>query len=115
MEGIYGWLVDEVRQDATALVWLCIDEAECVANIRQRGLRRDGSAESFERLLGWAASYRTREGSSSYDGHRAIFERFAGDKIVLQSRDAVTAFAGAGLNLHESLDSFSNKRYPMDN
>lgn len=93
MEGIYGWLVDAVQSDATALVWLCVDEAECVANIRQRGVRRGGTADSFELLLRWAGTYRSRRGSSSYDGHRTIFERFAGDRIMLHSRDAVTAFA----------------------
>src|SRR5262249_55856613 len=32
IEGIYGSLVSEVQANATALLWLCLDEAECVAN-----------------------------------------------------------------------------------
>lgn len=38
IEGIYGSLINEVRNDSTALIWLCPDEAECVENIRQRGI-----------------------------------------------------------------------------
>ncbi|AKM04880.1 adenylate kinase [Burkholderia pyrrocinia] len=94
IEGIYGWLVDEVKRDASALIWLCIDEAECVANIRHRGIRRGGSAEVFAALQDWAATYRSRSGSSSHAGHEAMFNRFAGDRIMLRSRDDVTRFAG---------------------
>ncbi|CAB3762147.1 adenylate kinase [Paraburkholderia humisilvae] len=53
IEGIYGGLVNEVQTSATALVWLCLDEAVCVANIRERGIRRNGSVESFAALLQW--------------------------------------------------------------
>ncbi|QVN23562.1 hypothetical protein [Burkholderia pyrrocinia] len=35
IEGIYGWLVDEVKRDASVLIRRCIDEAECVANNRR--------------------------------------------------------------------------------
>jgi adenylate kinase family enzyme len=93
IEGIYGSLIDEVQADATALIWLCLDEALCVTSIRERGIRRGGSKESFAGLLDWAASYRFRHGSSSYTGHAAIFEKYAGEKTVLRSRSAVTAFA----------------------
>ncbi|WP_230947047.1 adenylate kinase [Burkholderia territorii] len=94
IEGIYGSLVNEVLANASALVWLCIDEAECVANIRRRGIRRDGSPEAFDALLEWAATYRSRTGSSSYGAHRTIFEQFRGDKETLGSRDAVAEFVG---------------------
>ncbi|WP_230958549.1 adenylate kinase [Burkholderia territorii] len=94
IEGIYGSLVNEVLANASALVWLCIDEAECVANIRRRGIRRDGSPEAFDALLEWAATYRSRTGSSSYGAHRTIFEQFRGGKETLGSRDAVAEFVG---------------------
>jgi adenylate kinase family enzyme len=93
IEGIYGWLVEPVQPRATTLVWLCIDEGECAANIRQRGMRRNGSAESFDALLQWAQTYRTRSGSSSYAAHEAIFNGFAGEKKQLRSRAEVTDFA----------------------
>ncbi|REE89214.1 P-loop NTPase family protein [Cupriavidus plantarum] len=93
IEGIYGWLVGEVVSNATALVWLCIDEAECVANITSRGVRRGGSQQSFDALLSWAGTYRTRSGSSSYSAHEDIFNRFSGAKACLRSKREVTAFA----------------------
>lgn len=40
VEGIYGDLINEIQSDATVMIWLCLDEAECVTNIRQRGIRR---------------------------------------------------------------------------
>ncbi|WP_230949054.1 hypothetical protein [Burkholderia diffusa] len=94
IEGIYGWLVNEVLANASALVWLCIDEGECVANIRRRGIRRNGSPEAFDALVEWAATYRSRTGSSSYGAHRTIFEQFHGDKETLGSRDAIGEFVG---------------------
>ncbi|WP_230940771.1 adenylate kinase [Burkholderia diffusa] len=94
IEGIYGWLVNEVLANASALVWLCIDEGECVANIRRRGIRRNGSPEAFDALQEWAATYRSRTGSSSYGAHRTIFEQFHGDKETLGSRDAIGKFVG---------------------
>jgi hypothetical protein len=49
-----------IEPESTALAWLRLDEAECVRNIRERGIRRDGTAESFFASLEWAASYRSQ-------------------------------------------------------
>jgi len=95
IEGIYGSLVTAVALNATALVWLCIDETDCIANIRHRGVRRGGSEESLNALLKWSETYRTREGSSSYSAHKAIFDDFFGVKICLCNRSEVTAFANS--------------------
>jgi adenylate kinase family enzyme len=93
IEGIYGSLINEIRSNATALVWLCVDEDECVRNIRQRGIRRNGTTESFSALVDWAASYRYRQGPSSYGGHAIVFKEYNGEKIILRSRGAVTEFS----------------------
>lgn len=102
IEGIYGWLAREAEANATALVWLCIDEAECVANIRHRGVRRGGSEESFNALLNWAGTYKTRDGSSSYPAHAIIFDRFSGAKTCLRDRSEVTEFLN--FNRLDSMD-----------
>lgn len=93
IEGIYGWLIAEIQFDATALIWLDVIEAECTDNIRKRGIRRDGSEESFEALLRWAETYRTRDGSSSYSAHARIFHEFSGTKRCLGSRAEIESFA----------------------
>lgn len=92
IEGIYGSLASEVLAESTALIWLCIDDAECVDNIRRRGMRRGANAASFAALLEWASSYRARRGSSSYAAHRQLFDAYRADKRIFRSRDAVAAF-----------------------
>jgi adenylate kinase family enzyme len=91
IEGIYGWLVQEVISSATTLLWLCPSEAECVANIRSRGPRGNASEQSFAELLDWAATYRIRSGSSSFQAHQAMFHAFSGSRRVLQNREDVQA------------------------
>ncbi|WP_175908119.1 adenylate kinase [Burkholderia seminalis] len=92
IEGIYGSLVNEIRTDSTALIWLCLDEGECVENILQRGIRRGGDAASFEALLDWASTYRSRQGPSSYIGHQRLFDDYGAEKRILRSRVDVLAF-----------------------
>ncbi|HDR8999183.1 TPA: adenylate kinase [Burkholderia vietnamiensis] len=92
IEGIYGSLVNEIRTDSTALIWLCLDEGECVENILQRGIRRGGDAASFEAMLDWASTYRSRQGPSSYIGHQRLVDDYGADKRILRSRGDVLAF-----------------------
>lgn len=93
IEGICGWIVSEILPAGSALVWINVDEAECVANIHQRGMRRGADAQSYAKLLGWAESYRSRSGSSSYGAHEAIYNAFERPTARLKSRVQVTAFA----------------------
>lgn len=92
IEGIYGWIIEEIQIHATYLVWLKINELECIENIKSRGIRGNGTEESFSALLNWAGSYKTRTGSSSFDGHQAIFNKFSGNKITLTSRTSIDEF-----------------------
>ena len=41
IEGVYDWIVCELIHRATALIWLCVDDEECVANVRLREANRD--------------------------------------------------------------------------
>lgn len=91
IEGVYGWIVSELIHRATALIWLCIDDEECVANIRLREANRDEQDERLIALLDWAGSYRAREGSSGFAAHCRLFEGFAGSKIKLMNRSEITA------------------------
>lgn len=92
IEGVYGWIVSELLPRATALIWLCLDDDECVANIRQREAQRDEHDELLIALLDWARSYRTREESSGFAAHQRLFDGFSGSKLQLMNRAQMTDF-----------------------
>lgn len=92
IEGIYGRLLGQVQANATALIWLCFDEDECIANINARGPRRGGTKASMDALVAWCGSYRSRDGSSSFTAHSVIFDSFASAKLRLSGRDEVARF-----------------------
>ncbi|EJM73560.1 hypothetical protein [Pseudomonas sp. GM55] len=90
IEGVYGWIVSEILHRATALIWLRIDDVDCVANIRRREANDD---ERLTALLEWADSYRTRDDSSGFAAHQSLFEGFVGSRIQLMDRKEITDFA----------------------
>ena len=90
IEGVYGWIISEILHRATALIWLCIDDVDCVANIRQRE-KQDN--ERLVALLEWAGSYRKRNDSSGFTAHQRLFEEFAGSRIQLMDQKEITDFA----------------------
>jgi adenylate kinase family enzyme len=92
IEGVYGWIISELIPRATALIWLCVEDEMCVANICQREAQRDENDELLTALLEWAGSYRTREGSSGFAAHQRLFDGFSGSKLQLMSRTEVVAF-----------------------
>ena len=92
IEGVYGWIVSELMHRATALIWLCVDDENCVANIRQRVQKPDDD-EWLMAMLEWAASYRLREDSSGFAAHRQLFKEFNGSKIRLLDRAEISEFA----------------------
>ncbi|WP_337268824.1 AAA family ATPase [Oryzifoliimicrobium ureilyticus] len=91
IEGVYGWLASRVLERATTLIWIDLPEAECIANIRQRGIQGGGSQESFEELVTWVSEYRIRDNSSSHIGHLRLFEAFKGNKLQIKQRAGMTA------------------------
>jgi adenylate kinase family enzyme len=88
IEGVYGWIISEIIQRATALIWLGVDDDECIANIRRREANDD---ERLVALLEWAGSYRQRQGSSGFAAHQRLFEEFCGAKIRLRDRKEIAA------------------------
>jgi len=94
IEGVYGWIVSEILHRATALIWLCVDDEDCIANIRQREAGRDEQDLLLIALLEWAGSYRQRQGSSGFAAHQRLFEGFTGAKIQLMDRAEITDFFG---------------------
>jgi cytidylate kinase len=92
IEGVYDWMVTELVEQATLLIWLCLEDKDCVNNIRLRESKRDDNDELLIALLEWASSYRTREGSSGFAAHQRLFEEFNASKLQLMNRAEVTAF-----------------------
>ena len=92
IEGSYGWIVSELVHRATALIWLSLDDAACVANIRQREARRDENDELLMALLDFASSYRCRKDPDSFSAHQQLFSQFGGPKLQMESRSDVTRF-----------------------
>lgn len=92
IEGVYGWMISELVEQATLLIWLCLEDEDCVNNIRLRESKRDDNDELLIALLEWAGRYRTREGASGFVAHQRLFEGFDGSKLQLMDRAEVTAF-----------------------
>ncbi|MGF6112174.1 adenylate kinase [Pseudomonas frederiksbergensis] len=95
IEGVYGWIISELLPRATALIWLSLDDDDCVAQIHQREAQRDASDELLIALLEWAGSYRSREGSSGFKVHQRLFQGFNGSKRQLTNRAEITTFINA--------------------
>ncbi|WP_160109061.1 adenylate kinase [Pseudomonas izuensis] len=92
IEGVYDWIITELLPRATALIWLKVEDEQCLANIRQREVDRDESDELLIALLEWADSYRTRDGASGCAAHQRLFNAFGGSKLQLMARPEITAF-----------------------
>ncbi|BCX66277.1 MULTISPECIES: AAA family ATPase [Pseudomonas] len=92
IEGVYDWIVSELLPRATALIWLTVEDEECIANIRQREAKRDENDELLVALLEWAGSYRTRDGASGFAAHQRLFDAFGGSKLQLIAQPEITAF-----------------------
>ncbi|MGE8146516.1 adenylate kinase [Pseudomonas frederiksbergensis] len=95
IEGVYGWIISELLPQATTLIWLSLDDEDCVAQIRQREAQRDTHDELLKALLEWAGSYRRREGSSGFQAHQRLFKGFRGSKLQLKNRAEITTFINA--------------------
>lgn len=96
IEGVYGWLADFAMPRVTTLIWLDFPVEECLANLNHRGLRGGGDTQAFRELLEWASAYRERDSSSSWVGHKQIYDSFSGPKFRLTSRSDLDALMGAG-------------------
>jgi adenylate kinase family enzyme len=100
IEGCYADLVDATLARCTRLVFLNPGVEACIANARLRPWEPHKYASKASQdanlamLVEWIRAYETRRDEFSLASHRAIFERFGGDKIELASREDIAAFAG---------------------
>jgi len=100
IEGCYADLVDVSLARCTQVVFLNPGVEACVANARTRPWEPhkypspQAQDASLDMLIGWIRDYETREDAFSLAAHRAVFDRFTGDKHELTSREKIAAFSG---------------------
>lgn len=93
IEGVYGWIADQVSYYASHVIWLTPKPSEYVENIEVRGIRNNGSVEDYKALLEWASLYEIRTGSSSYEGHLSVFSKVSPEnQIKLAGREDINQF-----------------------
>ncbi len=94
IEGVYGWLVQEILPRATTLFWLDLPLEQCIDNIIGRGHQNEQDEIALANLIAWAREYPTRTSSSSQSGHNQLFTSFAGSKFRFATQDAVSGIFG---------------------
>jgi adenylate kinase family enzyme len=101
IEGCYADLAEAAAPRCTTLLFLNPGVDACVANARARPWEphkyasREEQDAGLEFLIGWIGEYATRRDVFSLTAHRALFERFAGKKVELQTREAIATYTGA--------------------
>lgn len=98
VEGCYGDLAAAILPRATRLVFLDPGVDACLANARARPWEphkyatREAQDANLAMLLDWIAGYATRDGHLSRAAHAALFDAYAGDKVRLETREAIAAY-----------------------
>jgi adenylate kinase family enzyme len=91
IEGVYGGLAAVALPFATALVWLDLPWTVCREGLDQRGRWDGASDDDHAAFLQWAEAYWQRSTPTSFSGHLAMFETFAGEKLRFRSRREIAA------------------------
>jgi len=92
IEGCYSDLLAIPLPRCTQLVFLNPGVEACIANARARSWEphkypsKEAQDANLAMLIGWIRDYERRGDEFSLAAHRALFDRFAGDKIELTSR-----------------------------
>jgi adenylate kinase family enzyme len=100
VEGCYADLVEVTLSRCTRLFFLNPGVDACVTNARLRPWEphkyasKEAQDDNLAMLVGWIGDYAIRRDTFSLDAHRALFDRFGGDKIELTSREAIAAVTG---------------------
>jgi adenylate kinase family enzyme len=95
IEGVYGWLAAVALPFATTLIWLDMPWTVCREGLASRGPWPGATAEQHAAFLEWAAAYWERATPTSFAGHQALLDGFAGEKRrLLQRSDVMALLAG---------------------
>jgi adenylate kinase family enzyme len=95
IEGCYADLLERPLARCTLLVFLNPGVEACLANARSRPWEPHKYASkaaqdaNLAMLEGWIRQYEKRTDEFSLNAHRALFDRFAGEKVELTSRESI--------------------------
>ena len=92
IEGVFGWLAEPALPRATSLIWLDLPWSVCREGLAARGPWSGATSAEHEDFLQWAEAYWRRKTPSSFAGHLALYEGFAGRRIRLESRAEADRF-----------------------
>jgi len=87
IEGCYSDLLTLVAEQAEQLIFLNPGVDQCVANCRSRPWEphkyasREAQDQNLQMLIDWVKQYPERDDEFSLKSHRALYERFEGEKI----------------------------------
>jgi adenylate kinase family enzyme len=90
LEGCYGNLIEAAFQFQPLLVFLNPGVESCTANCLNRPWEphkyqsKQEQDSNLQFLLSWVAEYYTRDGPMSLQSHRAVFDKYSGQKVELQ-------------------------------
>lgn len=91
IEGCYSDLLTLVAEEADKAIFLNPGVDQCVSNCQSRPWEphkyptRKAQDENLQMLIEWVKQYPVREDEFSLKAHRALFERFAGEKVEHKS------------------------------
>lgn len=88
VEGVFGALAEAFMPYSDFVIFLDIPWEVCKASMLSRA-RQGQTDESLNRLIDWCSEYYTRDSKNSHSFHYALYERFNGDKLRLESRTQV--------------------------
>jgi len=89
IEGCYGELIERTLRHSPQLIFLDPGESVCLQNCqgRQWEKHKYPSKEDQDKflkfLLSWVSEYYRREGPMSHRFHRALYESYPGEKLVI--------------------------------
>jgi len=94
IEGCYSDLLSIALPGCTRLIFLNPGVEACIANARARPWEphkypsKEAQDANLAMLVEWIRDYQRRRDEFSLQAHRALFDRFAGDKIEITGRHA---------------------------
>lgn len=101
IEGCYADLLELAEPFATEAIFMNLPVHLCQENARNRPWEphkynsKEAQDANLNMLLDWIAGYADRSDALSYSAHRAIYERFGGEKkeITTNTHDGEESFA----------------------